>query len=625
MNKQTQLLKNSLPMIGAGLGDKLGVRITVSGTGAWTDGSTINIPDFQITSKEQKNAVLGYMSHEAAHIKFDSFKNINIYALNTNPLRKAMWNIFEDLRIETAMIESMIGTQSWINQIWINRQNGGREVITQDAEAPTALTEYLLMKCRFQFRQQHHLQPYFDAAEEVFLYCFGWKLLSKLNALLDTRLGKLTSSEEAYNLAVEVEQMIQHHEPEEPEQEEPEPEQDDEEQPSESEQSDSNTSESDSNENDSGEGEASNQGDSESDDETGDGENQGQNQGDNSQESNTTNAEKANGNDADQESSSNESTLSNQAAQQGGEPSDEKLKQAIQRLLNASNTEFKDDMDEFAASMEMLADANPEPNRVPVPEVDKVKATQSVQSTALTSTVRQTSNAISGKLQGLVQEHQRVISKTTKRGRKINSKVLHRPSCGDSRLFLNKTEKKEIDTIVEIALDNSGSMYHQGLMATAKEAQLALALALSKINGVSIAASAFPSEYSNSKVMELLSEDESINLLAKRLTHATGSGDCTPSASAMWHCIRTVISSRRNKKVILFITDGHPSSGQSSSLESLVRKAEQAGIMVIGIAIGNIANEKARFHQYFKLALFIKDIRDLKSQLFSLAKDILID
>ncbi|NGZ66571.1 hypothetical protein G6Z92_06175 [Vibrio aestuarianus subsp. cardii] len=618
MNKQTQLLQNSLPMIGAGLGDKLGVRITVSGTGAWTDGHTINIPDFQITSKEQKNAVLGYMSHEAAHIKFDTFKNINIYALNTNPLRKAMWNIFEDLRIETAMIESMIGTQNWINQIWINRQNGGREVITQDAEAPTALTEYLLMKCRFQFRQQHHLQPYFDAAEEVFLHCFGWKLLSKLNALLDTRLGKLESSEEAYNLAVEVEQMIQHHEPEEPEQN------DDEEQSSKSDQSDSNTGQSDSNENGSSEGEVR-KGDSESDDETGDGESQGQDQVDNSQEGNTANAEQANSNEADQESSSNESTLSNQAAQQGGEPSDEKLKQAIQRLLNASNSEFKDDMDEFAASMEMLAEINPEPTRILMPEVDTVKAERTLQSSTLTSTVKQTSNAISGKLQGLVQEHQRVISKTTKRGRKINAKVLHRPSCGDSRLFLNKSEKKEINTIVEIALDNSASMKHKNLLQTAKEAQLALALALNKINGVSVTASAFPSEYDNSKVMELLRENESTDQLAKRLTHATGNGDCTPSASAMWNSVRTVINSRRNKKVILFITDGYPSRGQSQPLESLVRKAEQAGILVIGIAIGNIANDKTKFNRYFNHALFIKNINDLKSQLFSLAKDILID
>lgn len=52
--KQNELLKNSLPLIAAGLGDKFGIRVTVSGNQAWTDAKTINIPDFNISSKEEK-------------------------------------------------------------------------------------------------------------------------------------------------------------------------------------------------------------------------------------------------------------------------------------------------------------------------------------------------------------------------------------------------------------------------------------------------------------------------------------------------------------------------------------------------------------------------------------------
>lgn len=608
MNKQTELLRNSLPLIGAGLGDKLGVRITVSGTGAWTDGTTINIPDFHITTKEQKSAVLGFMSHEAAHIKFDTFKGVDAYTLNKNPLRKTMWNIFEDLRIEKAMIEAMIGTQNWINQIWINRQADGREVITQDATPQQAISEYLLFKCRVQHRQQAHLQPYLDAAEEVFMYQFGWKLLTKLSAVLDTQLPTLNSSSDAYNLAVEVEQLIAHHEPEEEEPEQP----DDEEQSSESEQSDS-----DSNDSDSNGGEQSDTGDNSG----GGDESQEENSADQTEQGETSEGEQSPQDNGRENGQSDQGS----ASTQGGEPSSEEIKQAIQQLLDSGHSDFKDEMDDFAKSMEMLAQTNPSPNKVPMPDVDKVQPEQNYQSLALTSAVKQTSNAISGKLQGLVQEHQRVIAKTTKRGRKINSKVLHRPSCGDSRLFLNKSEKKEIDTIVEIALDNSSSMVHQHLMSTAKEAQLALALALNKINGVAVTASAFPSEYHDQNVMDLLCENESINQLAKRLTVTKGSGGCTPSASAMWHCLRKVMNSRKSKKVILFITDGHPSYGHAEPLTELVKKAERAGVVIIGIAVGSIAHNKAAFHQHFKHALFIQDIGDLKSELFSIAKDILID
>ena len=215
MSKQTQLLQNSLPLIAAGLGDKLGVRVTVSGNQAYTDGQSINIPDFQISSKEEKDAVLGLMSHEAAHIKFHSFRGISDDDIRV-PLRKHMWNILEDCRIETAMIDSMIGTKKWMNQIWINRQKEGtREPVTKDNAPASILCDYLLFTCRVNHRGQQHLENYLDAAEEAFIEVFGWKLLSQLEALLTQHIGRLSSSKKAMALAKQVEDLIKNHEPEE--------------------------------------------------------------------------------------------------------------------------------------------------------------------------------------------------------------------------------------------------------------------------------------------------------------------------------------------------------------------------------------------------------------------------
>ncbi|WP_305831153.1 hypothetical protein [Photobacterium leiognathi] len=92
-----------------------------------TVGHYIQIPEFDITSKAQKDAVLGYMAHEAAHIKFNSFKGINTNNFNGKPVLHSLWNIIEDLRIENAMIDSMIGTRKWMDQIWINRKADGTE------------------------------------------------------------------------------------------------------------------------------------------------------------------------------------------------------------------------------------------------------------------------------------------------------------------------------------------------------------------------------------------------------------------------------------------------------------------------------------------------------------------
>jgi nitric oxide reductase activation protein len=585
MNKQSQLLQNSLPLIGAGLGDKLGVRITVSGNQAWTNGTTINIPDFNISSKDEKNAVLGFMSHEAAHIKFDTFKGITDADVR-NPLQKAFWNIFEDLRIEKNMIRSMIGTKKWMDQIWINRQKSGtRKSVTSKDKPASIVADYLLFSCRVNYRKQDHLMPYLDAAEESFIEVFGWKLLTKLQVVLNGRLDSLSSSVDAMNLAKDVLKLLNEHEPEEEEKEEPEKEESNEE----------------------------SEGDSEGESEQGSG-----------SQSNEESEDDSEGEASNEQGRKSVTNLSGQH-----EPSAEAVKQALAATLNSNGSELTDEMDNFAESMETLANANS--SKVPVSIPEAVQAESSIAmnpyGSELLKIVKQTSNTLTAKLQAIVQESMRVKSKTTTSGKRLNSKVLSRYAVGDGRLFTTKQQKQSIDTIVEIAIDNSGSMVINGenLLKVAKEAQLALALALSRINGVSITASAFPESWrEDDKIIRLMKEGEQVKHLANRLSLCTGQGVYTPSGSAMWHCLKTVIGSNKQKKVVIFITDGYPSTDeQSEALVHLVNQAEKSDITVIGIAIGSIAYSKPEFQRYFKHALFISDIRDLKTELFKVAQNIL--
>jgi len=593
MKQQTQLLQNSLPLIGAGLGDKLGVRITVSGSQAYTDGNTINIPDFHISSKEEKDAVLGFMSHEAAHIKFDSFRGIKNNDLSV-PLRKFIWNILEDCRIETAMIDSMIGTKKWMNQIWINRQKEGtRKSVTKDDAPASILCDTVLFTCRVHYREQQHLENYLDAAEEAFIDVFGWKLLSKLQALLHQHIDSLSSSEEAMTLAIQVEDLINHHDPEEKQASSPE----DTEHSSEPQQS---------------EEESGEQGDENTLEE--------QSEGESSESSNETQGE---------ESSEEKASSLNQVSSGQTEPTSEELAKAIASLSCSSEEDFTDEMADFASQMAVLAKANAIQSSVSIPDSKAVQATTEMkrEGDALVKSVKQTSTMLTAKLQGLVQESRRVTAKTTTSGRQLNTKVLQRYSVGDGRLFKTKTTKKQIDTIVEIVIDNSGSMviHEENLLSVAKEAQVALAMALSRIHGVSVTASAFPMTPYDNTVMTLLREGENVKQLPPRLSHARGQGRHTPSASALWHSLRRVLSSQKEKKVILFITDGHPNSDQEEALCQLVKKGEGSNVLIIGIAIGDIANDKHLFYRYFTHALFISNIRDLKQELFNVAQDILLD
>jgi hypothetical protein len=611
------LLKDSLPLIGAGLGDKLGVRIKVEGNQAWTDGKTICIPSFQTSSKEEKDAVLGFMSHEAAHIKFDSFRGISRSDINV-PIRKTFWNIFEDLRIEKAMINSMVGTKKWMNQIWINRQKEGkRKPVSNDAEPIQIINDLLLFHCRVNHRGQTHLMNYLDAATDAFIGKISWKLHNKLIALIDSKLGTLSSSVDAMNLAKEVEMLLEQHEENEEADQDNEPQQEESNEDSDSEPNEGEPEEQ--------SGDADN---SESDENT-DGEGQGNSEDEeptsNPGCSNETSQDES---DSEQEDGDSNSPQSGQLEQPNG-PSNEEVEAIVQSILNASEDDVDDEMDDFAQSMETLAKANVG-HEVAIPKSTNLKAQGGIGLDHLQKCKR-ISNQLSATLQGVVQQNLTVRSRTANSGNRLNTKVLYRAGVADPRLFKTKAKKKDVDSIVEIAVDNSGSMYHQRtrdgdpILSVAKDASLALALALDKINGVNVTASAFPTNGSGYGVYNLLSENEKVSRLADRLMHIQADGDHTPSATAMWHCVKTVLDSQKKRKVILFITDGFPNENEEGPLFELVRKAEKNNIVVIGIAIGHIAHRPTEFKKYFSNAVFIHDTNELKKEMFEIAKQVIVD
>lgn len=542
MNKQTRLIQNSLPLIAAGLGDKMGIRVTVSGNQAYTDGKTINVPDFVIQNKEQKDAVLGFMAHEAAHIKFDSFSAIH---RANSIVVKNYWNIFEDMRIENAMIGAMAGSKKWINQIWINRQlSGSRPVVTKEHEPSVIIDEFLLMTCRVKYRNQTHLQPYLDAAEGAFCMVFGYKLFIALTQLLEQELPQINTSNQAFDLAENVLNLISNFDPE-----------------------------------------------------------------DDDQDSNSQSSD-----EGDSDSQSN-------AGDANSQPASEEVIAAIQAAI--SSCESFDDMEVFAKSMTLMANNNPEQTRAKMPVSEDVKPIPASANDLLQS-VNSTSSQITAKLQAIVEQDMKVRCKTKTSGLSINSKVLHRHAVNDARLFKQKGKKKQIDTIVELCLDNSGSMRSRNLIGTAIETQLALAKALTRFNGVSVTASAFPIRNCDDTVLNLLNEGESVNKLAMRYYQVNADGGSTPTASALLHCLRKVLNSQKRNKVIIIVTDGYPDNEQQEDLTRLVRMAEASGVTVIGVALGAIASDKGSFYKYFQNALFIQDVKELKNELFKLAKNILI-
>ena len=63
---------NSLPIVAAEIGSRFGVTVLVGGKYAYTDGEQIRLPDSGPNFAELE--LLGYLAHEAAHVRFSSFR-----------------------------------------------------------------------------------------------------------------------------------------------------------------------------------------------------------------------------------------------------------------------------------------------------------------------------------------------------------------------------------------------------------------------------------------------------------------------------------------------------------------------------------------------------------------------
>jgi acetylornithine/succinyldiaminopimelate/putrescine aminotransferase len=113
--KQNRTLNGAFPIVAAALGNSLGVKVRVGGCVAQTDGKTITIPAYNQDDPYYKDIAWGYLAHEAAHVRFSDFDEFSSAA--TNPIRRTMINILEDIRIESGIIRLYPGTKQTLQKM----------------------------------------------------------------------------------------------------------------------------------------------------------------------------------------------------------------------------------------------------------------------------------------------------------------------------------------------------------------------------------------------------------------------------------------------------------------------------------------------------------------------------
>ena len=555
MNTLQTSLEKSLPIVAAAYGEQFGVKIVLSGKDAYTDGNTIVLPLLKSKS-DLRDVLFGYLAHESAHVRdsdFDTLKKCK------NQSEKSFTNIIEDIRIEQLIQDVFPGTRFTLDAMWtyVVDQGMSPPARTEDNEG-TQLHQYLLHRLRSEVLHRESSTLLAESSQQVMEQTFPLGFFVRLDGLFAKYLDKLTCSDDCLKLARAIIKALKDAEEEKQNQEET---QDgdsssngDKSQPADQ----SDDGDPDSSTPSPGQTDSSKDGDADQDD-------------GNPQQSN----DDTSGGTSLHESLINETDLPEDA-----------ISQLSEQL--AEQAQEDNDGDPIAINTSSVGS-----------DASNKGETSGLQTGILAS------SAIRSQLQGLLHAQTREQQWLHTSGKRVDGKRLTRLCSGDSRVFIKRDEMRRTDTAVHVLLDASGSMHR--IQDIANQATVSLALAISSIPKCDIATSMFPGV--GGDVSSITHRGQPVRSNLGRF--AVDSSGGTPLAEAMLYAARELAVSRRQRKVLIIITDGAPNSGSEVRyMNSLI--AGHIDIYAIGI------NSTAVSH-YFENWSVIKDVKELQKALFQIA------
>ncbi len=199
-------LKNALPIVAAAYGEKFGVKVLIQGQDAFTDGERIVIPTANPDDPHYQQIAWGYLAHEAAHIRHTNFEMVQ--KASSKPIRKALLNIIEDVRIENELAKDYPGTRRSISQVIEYMVDTQQMCVPEQLEPASNLQAWLLFRLRCHFLGQKALTPLYQAVDERVRQLFPGAAMSRLSAML-TAVPSLGSTGEVLKLVDAIVAMLE--------------------------------------------------------------------------------------------------------------------------------------------------------------------------------------------------------------------------------------------------------------------------------------------------------------------------------------------------------------------------------------------------------------------------------
>lgn len=655
----------ALPIVAAAYGEKFGVKVVVAGDDAQTDGKTITLPRLP-EDYPHMDALWGFLAHEGAHVRHTSFDDWSEMASARSEVRTGLANILEDCRIEKEMVREYPGTKQTLEAATQFMVDAQRMHMYQGGEHPAhVLLGYSLYWCRSQVLEQSVLQPHFESVVKALETTFPAGMVVRLNALLRKVVGT-QSTADVVALTDEILAMLRD---EAQKQQPPSPSQQNQQQDASNgaDDDDQGDDQDQNGDSDDQQNNAGNQGDQDDQDgndssagadngqkeEDQGGQTGGQGDQQNDADDKPGNQDDASGSSAgadqsneqddqnddqgdqqspqggagdqgDQDDDSSDDGNNSQpeggvGGQDGAEPSDggdstQGAVSAIQRVFQADAADVPEDT--FAALREEFQKASVGTGEATYQTVRQaIPASGYSGGNNLASQVKSTTAKIRSQLYGLVQASQRSGSRTKRTGKRLDTRNLHRVLVGDTRVYRTPAERQRPNTAVHIVVDMSSSMGHYVIPNTnkkfeevAREAAMALAMALEPIPGVNPAVTFFCDD-SSQPVYSVVKHGERVGKNADRFMFT--SRGLTPMAEAVWYGAYELSKTREDRKMMIVVTDGDPDCVDSA--RSVIGLCEQSGFDMVGIGICTTA-----VTSLFKKHIVINDAADLQRTLFRL-------
>lgn len=599
-------LRDALPILASAYGQQFGVKVQMGGTGAWTNGSTIQIP--MINNPDLRDLALGYLVHESAHIRLTDFQVFG----TTQGILRSLVNILEDVRIERWFYENDYpGTKQTLQAVWDHvGSKPTLEAMAQAENVASLFHNYLLYRVR---QEQHGLdstKPHYEAVKQAIEAKLPPGFFIRLDVLLDTHLDSMASTTDAKVLAQAILEALKHAE------EEANQEKDQQQDQSGSDTGDSQgcSGNDQGNSGDSQAGAGDDQGDSagqggsdNGQDGSGNGGESGHTQGQSENQQGGSHADSGSLTQPQSECSSGEGdgagggskSLTEQIMSETDLPSN--VMEAVRQTLgDKAEEEFKSDPSGVSQAAQLDSGIGHE---VRQEQGHYLMGVDSLKDGILAS------SKLRSQIIGLLQAQTRARRSHREYGSRLDAKRLARAMAGERRIWKHMSKRQMVDTSVHILLDTSSSM--GGTQPIANSATVSMALAISAIPKADVAVSIFPGI--GAGVSPVTRRNTPVRSNVGRFAVRPNGG--TPMAEGMFYAARELSTVTSKRKVMIVITDGAPNDG--ASVQYINRLVEgEIDVYAIGIRSDAVRH-------YFKNYEVISGVNQLQSALFNLAQEFL--